>query len=198
MTGVSGEVLSRLSLYADLLRKWQKKINIVGKSTLPDLWRRHMLDSAQLFPLIAEQEGPFIDLGSGGGFPGLVLAIMGAGPYILVDSAHRKGIFMREVIRQCGANATVHTGRIEALELPESASVITSRACASVEKLLILSDKIRSKSTFCVFLKGAAVDDELTESAKKWKMDAVRTPSLSDPEGVVLQLRAIVRTQDQV
>ena len=195
---VSDDNLVHLEKYAELLVKWQKKINIVGNSTIADLWRRHMLDSAQLFPYLPRHEGPYVDLGSGGGFPGLVLAVMGAGPYILVDSDQRKGVFMREVIRQTGANATVHTGRIEDLILPKPVPVITSRACASVEKLLILSDKIRDKSTFCLFLKGAAAEDELTLSRKKWMMDAVRTPSLSDPEGVILQLRSIVRLQDQV
>lgn len=198
LTAVSDEVLAKLSIYASLLAKWQKKINLVGNSTMADPWRRHFLDSAQLYSFVPKNAETYIDLGSGAGFPGLVLAIMGLGPYILVDSDQRKGVFMREVIRQTGAPATVHSGRIEELEVPRPADIITSRACASVEKLLILSDKIRDQRTFCVFLKGSAVEDELTESVKKWKMDAAQTASLSDPGGVVLQLRSIARHQDRV
>ncbi|MCW9036186.1 MAG: 16S rRNA (guanine(527)-N(7))-methyltransferase RsmG [Rhodospirillales bacterium] len=192
ITGASDQVMKNLTLYGERLCKWQKKINLVGNSTLSDLWRRHMLDSAQLYPYFSETSGNIVDLGSGAGFPGLVLSIMGIAPIYLVDSDTKKVTFMREIIRETGASATVHNGRIEELELAQPATVITSRACASVDKLLILSNKLRSPETICLFLKGRKVEEELTDSQKNWKMDAVSEPSLSDPEGSILRLSNIL------
>ncbi len=190
-TGVDDQTLKRLSVYGDKLCKWQKRINLVGNSTIADLWRRHMLDSAQLFPYLSEINGNIIDLGSGAGFPGLVLSIMGIKNIHLVDSDSRKATFMREVIRETGSTAKVFNGRIEEMEVKGAVSAITSRACASVDKLLILSDNLRSKETICLFLKGRKVEEELTESFKNWKMQHVMGPSHSDPEGVVLKLSQI-------
>ena len=188
---VSRESMERLTLYAALLEKWQQKINLVGKSTLPDMWRRHFLDSAQLFSLIEDKDGVLVDLGSGAGFPGLVLAMLGQGQVHLVDSDERKGTFMRQVVRETGVAATVHTCRIEALDSDIKADVVTSRACTALEGLLRFAQPILRPSGTCLFLKGKAWAEELTAAEKTWKMQAENFQSLSDREGRILKITGL-------
>ena len=193
---VSRETEGKLRAYAELLKKWQPKINLVGPATIPDLWRRHFLDSAQLFPHLSS--GPVLDLGSGAGFPGLVLAILrGQGnvtgdPVHLVESDGRKGAFLREAARITGAPAVIHTSRIEALKVFEIGAV-TARALAPVETLLRLAEPFLTSSVQCLFLKGERLEDELTEAAKDWKMTVGRIPSVSDPNGFILSLKEVRR-----
>ena len=192
---VSRETADKLRLYADLLKKWQAKINLVGPATLPDLWRRHFLDSAQLFPHLPD--GPVLDLGSGAGFPGLVLAVLrgeGAAPVHLAESDGRKGAFLREAARLTGASAIVHTARIETLK-PFEIAAITARALAPVASLLTLAESFLTHSPKCLFLKGEKLEDELTEAAKDWKMTFERIPSASDPKGFILTMREVRRGQ---
>jgi 16S rRNA (guanine527-N7)-methyltransferase len=131
-TGVSRETLARLEAYAALLLAWNRRVNLVGRGTEEDLWRRHMLDSAQLHPLIPAGARTLVDLGSGAGFPGLVLAILG-GPHVhLVESDQRKAVFLREAARVTGAAAMVHAIRIEAAP-PLAADIVTARALAPLD-----------------------------------------------------------------
>lgn len=192
-TGITDGDLDRLKVYADLLAKWQKRINLVGASTLPDLWRRHMLDSAQLLPLIPEGAGHILDLGSGAGFPGLVLAILGRAEVWLAESDARKCAFLGEAIRLTDAKARVFNGRIESLNLPGPVDVITARALAPLSILLPYGQAFLRPSTICLFLKGRSVQDELTDSQKLWNMSAKLIPSRSDGEGVILSLERISR-----
>lgn len=190
---VSRETADKLRLYAELLKKWQVKINLVGPATVPDLWRRHFLDSAQLFPHLPT--GPVLDLGSGAGFPGLVLAILrgeGGDPVHLAESDGRKGAFLREAARLTGAPAVVHTSRIEALN-PFQIKAITARALAPVATLLTLAESFLTHSPKCLFLKGEKLEDELTEAAKDWKMTIERFASASDPNGFILSLKEVRR-----
>jgi 16S rRNA (guanine527-N7)-methyltransferase len=189
---VSRETEDKLRAYAELLKKWQPKINLVGPATIPDLWRRHFLDSTQLFPLLPS--GPVLDLGSGAGFPGLVLAVMrGQGdPVHLVESDGRKGAFLQEAARITGAPAVIHTSRIEALKVFEIGA-ITARALAPVATLLTLVEPFLTPSVQCLFLKGERLEDELTEAGKDWNMTADRIPSLSDPNGFILSLKEVRR-----
>ena len=190
-TQCSDATLKDLLLYAGLLEKWQPRINLVGPKTLPDLWRRHILDSAQLFPLCG-LPGVILDLGSGAGFPGLVLSLMGAGSVHLVESDQRKAVFLREVIRETGTDAVVHANRIERLA-PFPVDVVTSRALAPLGQLLDFATPFLKKSTVCLFLKGKNVQTELTESQKTWNMAVNRIPSVTDPSGVVLKIEGISR-----
>ena len=189
---VSRETADKLRLYAELLKKWQAKINLVGPATIPDLWRRHFLDSAQLYAHLPA--GPVLDLGSGAGFPGLVLAVLrGSGdPVHLVESDGRKGAFLREAARLTGAPAIVHTSRIESLKVFEI-SAVTARALAPVGTLLTLAESFLTQSVQCLFLKGEKLEDELTEASKDWKMTIERIPSVSDPNGVILSLKEVSR-----
>ena len=192
-TGVSRETLGRLRIYADLLVKWQRSINLVGESTQKDLWRRHFLDSAQLYPHLPHDSQPVFDLGSGAGFPGLVLAIMGVPDVCLIESDGRKAAFLREVIRATEVDASVHVGRIEAFQPKERARVITSRALASLDKLLGFAEPLLASEGVCLFLKGQKAREELTDSEKKWKISADLRASVTDPEGVILRIDRIER-----
>ena len=194
-TNVSRETLGRLERYAELLRKWQRAINLVGPDTLPDLWRRHMLDSAQLYPLIPPGARTLLDLGSGAGFPGLVLAILGVPEVHLVESDSRKCAFLREAGRVTGTipgNVTIHSCRIEDLR-PWPVDVITARACARLDRLLAYAEPFLGERTICLFPKGRTVNEELTEAAKTWSMTVERRPSVTESSGVILQLGHIRR-----
>lgn len=195
-SGVSRETLDRLVVYADLLVKWQARINLVGPETLPDLWSRHMLDSAQLFGLIPPQAKRLVDLGSGAGFPGLVLAVMGAPDVHLIESDSRKCAFLREAARLTGASVTVINKRIEQVA-PLAADVVTARALAPLVKLLDWAAPHLAEGGQCLFLKGRGADDELTATAKEWNIVLDRISSLTDPASFVLQLREVCRGRAQ-
>ena len=195
---VSRETLARLALYADLLRRWNRAINLVGRSSLEDLWRRHFLDSAQLLPLLPDPPAgaprTLVDLGSGAGFPGLVLAILGAGDVHLIESNRRKAAFLREVARQTGTAVTVHEQRIEAVG-PIAADVVTARACAPLDRLLGHASRFLGVggaggrvSGRCLFLKGKGVEEELTEALNRWTLSLERSPSVTDPAGTILNI----------
>ena len=185
MADVSRETTDRLARHLDLLRRWQTRINLVGAATLSDPWRRHVLDSAQLAPLIPAG-ARLADLGSGAGFPGLVLAILRGGPVHLIESDARKAAFLREAVRATGAPAEVHNARAENLEL--RANVVTARACAPLDRLLGLALPLLAPGGICLFLKGARVEEELAAARRRWRMTVRRRRSRSAPEGVVLEL----------
>ena len=134
---VSRETLERLTVYLELLRRWQRAVNLVGRGTLADPWRRHVLDCAQLAPHVPAGAATVVDLGSGAGFPGMVLSIMGLRGVHLVESDRRKAQFLREVARATGASVQVHAERIERMR-GWSADVITARALAPLPRLLVL------------------------------------------------------------
>lgn len=190
--GVSRETLARLKIYADLLVKWQKAVNLVGPGTLADIWRRHFLDSAQLLPLAPDGARLWVDLGSGAGFPGLVLAILGAVDVHLIESDGRKCAFMQEVARLTEAKVQIHRCRIESA--PQlRASICVARALAPLSKLLDYAERFSSQDTVCLFPKGQDVEAELTEAAKSWTMHIERLPSRSDPTGTILRVKGFHR-----
>ena len=187
LTGITGDRLEKLEVYVDLLRRWSKSINLVSQASLADPWRRHILDSAQLLPLLPDDAGAILDLGSGAGLPGLVLAIMGVSGVRLVESNGRKCAFLAQASRETGAQVRLHDCRAEDLA-PFPAGVVTARACAPLPALLGLARPFVEGGGVCLFLKGRKADKELTESTKKWTMDVTRTTSLSDPFGVILKV----------
>jgi 16S rRNA (guanine527-N7)-methyltransferase len=192
LTGVSRETLARLEAYLALLSRWSAGINLVGRDTLADPWRRHILDSAQLRPLVPAAARSLIDLGSGAGFPGLVLAILGVPGIELVEADSRKSAFLLEAARVTGARVTVRRARIEALP-GRPFDVVTARALAPLDRLLGLAQPFLAADSLCLFLKGARAGEELTGAGKGWTMTATSIESRSDPRGVVLQLRQVVR-----
>ncbi|MEI6558531.1 MAG: 16S rRNA (guanine(527)-N(7))-methyltransferase RsmG [Rhodospirillaceae bacterium] len=190
-TAVSRETLARLAIYLALLEKWQPRINLVGSATLRDPWRRHFLDSAQLRPLLLESTQTVVDLGSGAGFPGLVLAILGLPDVHLIESDHRKIAFLREVAAATETKITVHPCRIEAV--PRfSADAVTARALAPLAPLIGYALPFLGPRGVCLFLKGGQVERELAECPPG--MTVERFESRSDPSGVVLRLSAFSPT----
>jgi 16S rRNA (guanine527-N7)-methyltransferase len=193
---VSRETLERLRRYADTLVKWQKSINLVAPESLKDLWRRHMLDSAQLKAFLPPQIEGLVDMGSGAGFPGLVLAIMGVPNVHLIESDARKCVFLAEAARtaglEVGSNPIVHRSRLENV-VDLRAAVVTARACAPLHRLLAYAEPFLHSDSMCLFLKGGHVDEELTEAEKTWRMSVERFPSLSDPSGTILCMKQVAR-----
>ena len=184
--------MARLEAYAALLTKWQKTLNLVSDRSMTHLWCRHMLDSAQLARHLPRPAGRLLDLGSGGGFPGLVLAAMGVRGVHLVEADQRKCVFLREVARSLELSVTVHDCRIEELDLT-APDVITARAFAPLPKLLDMAYRFIEPATCCIFLKGAQVDGEIEAAKAVWRFKSHRVASLSDPRGSILMLNEVVR-----
>jgi 16S rRNA (guanine527-N7)-methyltransferase len=213
---VAPEAIVELQAYEALLGKWQERINLVGNSTLPDIWRRHFLDSAQLYPLLpANDEGgkrklKVFDLGSGAGFPGLVLAILakrdanfpGGRPLRLqlVESDRRKAAFLAEAVRELDLAAgnpsatevRIRAQRAEVVE-PQIVDAITARALAPLERLLDTASRFTGPDTVLIFPKGQSVEAELRDVDKAWKMALERIASRSDERGVILRLSGLQR-----
>ena len=193
---VSRETLSRLEAYAALLIRWSARINLVGRDTLIDLWRRHMLDSAQLRPLVPDSARDLIDLGSGAGFPGLVLAILGVPRVELVEADSRRSAFLREAARITETDVVIRTCRIQAVP-PHPVDVVTARACAPLDRLLDLARPFLAAETLCLFPKGERFEQELTTARKRWTMTVSVEQSLSDRRGVILRLQQVAREPRQ-
>jgi 16S rRNA (guanine527-N7)-methyltransferase len=188
LAGVSRETLERLTAYVDLLIRWQKKINLVGEATLSDAWQRHVLDSAQLRQFVGP--GVVLDVGSGAGFPGLVLAILGT-PYMnLLDSDQRKCMFLREAARVCETEVSVHCVRVEQFAgLPPA--TITARAFAPLRRLLHSVRRHVHSETRLVLLKGQDVASEIAEATIDWSFRHSLSPSLSSDRGRILLIEEI-------
>lgn len=189
---VSRETFLLLADFEQLFRKWNQRINLVAPSTESEVWRRHILDSAQLAS-IAPAAQSWLDLGSGGGFPGLIMAFLlrERGGFIrLVESNRKKASFLQTTIGQYALPAQVFAQRIDACsELVPQPEIVTARALAPLTVLLGLAAPWLTKGAIGLFHKGRDYRYELTESAHHWAFDLVEHPSLFDPEGVVLELR---------
>ena len=189
---VSRETLARLEAYAELLTRWSARINLIGRDTIADLWRRHILDSAQLRAFVPDRARNMIDLGSGAGLPGLVLAILGVPGVELLEADSRKCAFLREAARITEAPVTLRPCRIETVS-PHPVDVVTARACAPLDRLLGLAEPFLAPDSDCLFLKGERVGEELTLARKRWTMTPSLHQSRSDPRGVVLRLQQVAR-----
>ena len=196
-TGVSRETLVKLETYAECLQRWQRHMNLVGKGTINDLWHRHFFDSAQIQRLCQSDRLRLVDLGSGAGFPGLVLSIMGQSNVELVESNGRKCSFLSEVVRATGATAQITNIRLENVSEPDLADVVTSRAVAPLTRLLGYCSNWLKQDGVALLHKGATVEQELTEATKDWTMHIYKHPSQTDPRGVVLEIRELARADGQ-
>ena len=189
---VSRETLDRLELYAELLRKWQKTINLVANSTLPELWSRHILDSAQLMEAVPASARKWLDLGSGGGFPGLVCATIAAETQpdlrlTLVEADLRKAAFLRETARQLGIVVSVASRRIE--DMPkQNADVVSARALAPLPALCGYAHSHLAPGGVALFQKGARHTEELELARQYWHMDVQIIPSITDADAVILRI----------
>jgi len=190
LSSCSGTQLARLTSYLDLLIHWQRRINLVGASTLVDPWRRHILDAQQLVPLLPVDALAVTDLGSGGGFPGLVIAILTAARVTLVEADQRKAAFLATAARVSDTTVAIACQRMETLPAA-SADVVTARACAPLPRLLPVIARILRPNGVALLLKGQTGQVELTQTEKHWKMRSSMIASRSDPGGVILQLQDI-------
>jgi 16S rRNA (guanine527-N7)-methyltransferase len=186
---ISEVALVALEAFAELLLRWNSTVNLIARKDEPDLWDRHIADSLQLVPLMGSPSRA-IDLGSGGGFPGLVLAIATGISFDLLESDQRKCAFLREAARLTGAPVTVHSVRIETAQNP-AAPLVTARALAPLPSLLRLAVPLMAPGGACLFLKGANVDAELTASAGGWQMRTERFASRTSPSASILRISEI-------
>jgi 16S rRNA (guanine(527)-N(7))-methyltransferase RsmG len=192
-TDIEAAARAPLERYAALLLRWNRRVNLISRADEPTLWLRHILDSAQLVPLLPTTPGTLVDLGSGAGFPGLVLAVLTLWRVHLVESDQRKAAFLREAARGAGAaNVTVHAARAEAVRLPP-ADVVTARALAPVAALLPLAKPLLADQGVCLFPKGRDVEAELTEAGARWHMRVERFPSRTSPGATLLRISEIRR-----
>lgn len=193
---VSRETLADYQAWHALLLKWNRKINLVSPTALDDFWRRHALDSWQVWPHVPENSKKFIDLGSGAGFPGLAMAMgckaQGAGNVTLVESAGKKTSFLRTVIRELSLPANATSQRAEEIK-PERHDIITARAFAPLPRLFAYAQPFWGEGTIGLFLKGEAVQEELTLASKEWTYDVEIIPSLSDSTGCLLKITDLRR-----
>ena len=190
---LSGQVVEKLDKYVGLLETEQEKMNLVGASTLPAVWMRHILDSAQLFGLLDPSDKIILDLGSGAGFPALVLACMDEDrqyDFHLVESDGKKCAFLQKVIEACELKATIHNERIEQMD-KFMADVITARALAPLDKLIKYACPFVGKTTRCLFMKGAKAEEELMNALKKYRFRLEKRQSVSSPEGKILLLSEV-------
>ena len=189
-TGVSRETLARLKAYAELLAEWNSRHNLVSARSLEDVWQRHFWDCAQLAPLVPETAKTLVDLGSGAGFPGLVLAEMLRDriSVTLYEATAKKCAFLTAGAERMELAVTIWNSRIE--DAPARPfDVVTARALAPLPKLLGYVQRFTGPNSVCLLLKGQNLGPELTQAHKSWNMKARQIESLTDPSGVVLEVR---------
>jgi len=195
---VSRETATRLDRLVDLLRQWQRTTNLVAASTLPKVWTRHVADSLQLLGL-APHARHWVDLGSGGGFPGLVLACALAeqpdGKVHLVESQGKKCAFLREATRTIALPATVHCERIESFvqNFSERADVVTARALAPLSTLCGYVEPLLKRGAQALLPKGQDVEAELTQASRYWNIAADLVPSQTEPKARIVVISALER-----
>ena len=190
---VSRETFDRLKNYHDLLIKWQARINLVSKDSLDNIWQRHFLDSLQLIKMISLPDTvKIMDMGSGAGFPGMVLAIAGIKNMHLVESDGKKVAFLKEVARITHTDVSVHQERAEKNSL-DKMNVIIARALSNVATLLSYAESNVSHETICLFPKGKNYAMELEDAKKEWSFDCEVIPSVTDSQGVILKLSNLKR-----
>lgn len=194
---VSRETMQDLEAYADLLRKWSPRINLISKSSMPDLWNRHFLDSAQLIGLAKRKSGHWVDLGSGGGLPGMVVAIL-AKPkmpdlrFTFVEADQRKAVFLQTVARDLSLQAAVVAKRAEDIS-PLSADILSARALAPLPTLLGYVKQHLSPSGQALLMKGQSFRQELDQALEIWSFQSDEYPSITDGAAVILSLGDIQR-----
>ncbi len=197
--GVSRESLGRLEVLVSVTQAWQRKINLIAPSTVPDIWARHILDAAQLLPLIHKNTSAIADLGSGGGFPALVLAAIQPAPVHMFESNAKKSAFLAEALRQMGVKGFVHTERLIPRVAPKNlpkVQLLTARALAPLSELLGYAEPFFSNGAAGLFHKGQDIDAELTAAAKSWIITAQKHSSLTDSQAVILEVKEIAHVDE--
>lgn len=194
---VSRETMERLEKFSEVLTKWNPKINLVSKSTIPELWRRHIQDSLQVFKAISPPHGHWVDIGSGGGLPGLIIAICaaesaGETKVTLIESDQRKCAFLRTAARECDVRVNVLSSRIEQAET-QCADVLSARALADLSMLLEFSGRHLAENGVCIFPKGANWKKEVDKALQQWRFEYDAIKSVTEPEAVILRISGATR-----
>ena len=189
---VSRETCDKLVAYHDLLLKWQARVNLVSPNSIAEVWTRHFLDSVQLLNHLPSLDIKLLDIGSGAGFPGMVLAVCGVREVHLAESDQKKITFLKEVARVTETNIICHASRVEAIT-PSMYNVITSRACSALTTLCEYSVPNVSHETLCLFPKGRNYSKEVEDAKLHWSFQLEVAASVSDPEGVLLTLSQLTR-----
>jgi len=196
---VSRETMDRLMAMDAVLLDWSSRHNLIARSTIDDRWRRHYLDCAQLIALLPAAKTHIVDLGSGAGFPGLVIAAVLADDNVsitMIESTGKKAAFLSAAIEAMGlSNAKVIPARIESVKLPNAPDIVTARALAQLDKLLVYAHGIGSKNTKYFLPKGQDVEGELTAAAKSWHMTVIRHPSITNPNATILEISGLEPAQ---
>jgi 16S rRNA (guanine527-N7)-methyltransferase len=188
---VSRETLDKLDHFASEVLRWTPAINLISKSSMYQIWQRHILDSAQIYPF-GDSFEKWVDMGSGGGFPGIVMAIMGAQNMVLVESDKRKATFLQHIARQMALPVTVVPKRMD--DFPsQGANTVSARALASLTQLLDHATPHLTQGGRAVFPKGRGANTELAEAQEKWAFDCTKMPSKTDPEAAILVIENIRR-----
>lgn len=195
--GVSRETMERLEKFEQVLLKWNPRINLVSKNSLPHLWPRHIADSIQVYDCVDKIDETWLDIGSGGGFPGIVVAILAAErspqtKVTLIESDQRKSVFLRTAARECGVSISVLTKRIEQVE-PIGAQIMSARAVADLDTLLGFSERHLAEDGVALFPKGESWQKEVDAAKKKWRFDVESITSLTETEAVILKIKGITR-----
>jgi 16S rRNA (guanine527-N7)-methyltransferase len=189
---VSRETLVRLECYSDLLLRWNRTVNLITQADERHVWTRHIADSAQLAPLLTPQTTRAIDLGSGAGFPGLILSLITGVHFELVEADHRKVAFLAEAARATGAPVRIHAVRVEQAKI-DPAPVITARAFAPLSRLIHTASPFLREGGMLLAPKGRNADVELTRARAEWHMQVRRIPSRTAREATILMLSEIDR-----
>lgn len=192
---VSRETIADLEAFAALTTKWTPKINLIAKSTVGDIWNRHIVDSVQLYQFAPENFETWADLGSGGGYPGIVMAILAKekqpnAQFHLIESDQRKTTFLRTATRELGLNVTVQSERIEEAP-PVSADIVSARALAALSGLLPLVHRHVKPNGVCLLHKGKQAAQEIADAQKNWSFELEEHASITDPDARLLAIRRI-------
>ena len=197
IANVSRETRDRLEIYAATLLKWNKKINLVSRSSVAELWNRHIADSLQLLRLCPDGSAHWLDIGTGAGFPGLILAIAARDHapglrFTLVESDARKVAFLQVASRESGTPITIHCERAEHLP-PMNADIISARALAPLTQLLELHHRHGAPGARGLYLKGRGHEQEIKRALESWRFEVHKHRSLTDPSGVILDIKGVAR-----
>ncbi len=194
---IGAATVARIEQFIELALKWNSAINLVGRSTARQMWERHVIDSAQIFKCASQNQRVWLDLGSGGGFPGIVVAVLADEIFpqlrvSLVESDKRKAVFLSEAGRQLGLKLTVHASRIQDLE-PQQADVVSARALAPLEDLCGYAAPHLNASGVCAFPKGVSALEEIETARKTWSFHIDQIASITDSRASVLFLKDLKR-----
>lgn len=188
---VSRETLAKIEIYAAMLAEESRRQNLVSASTLETLWERHILDSAQLVALEPKAGAAWADVGSGAGLPGIVVALLVAGPVTLIEPRRLRADFLQRIVRELGLEGRVTVAAQKAERVSGRFAVITARAVASLDKLLALSTHLSTRKTHWLLPKGRSAQSELAEARRHWHCDSRIVPSRTDPEAGIAVLRNV-------